>query len=44
MTPEIRVETVQHPQRYGPGQLDRAVRIAESMGRGLLVLCEPPHR
>jgi hypothetical protein len=44
MKAEIRVETVQHPQRYAPGQLERALRIAERLGRGRLVLCEPPHR
>jgi hypothetical protein len=44
MKPEIQVETVQHPQRYAPGQLKRAMRIAEHLCRGRLVLCEPPHR
>ena len=44
MTPEIRVETVHHPQRYAPGQLEQAARIAERLGRGRLVLCERPHR
>jgi hypothetical protein len=44
MAPEIRVETVEHPQRYTSGQLERALRIAERLGRGRLVLCERPRR
>jgi hypothetical protein len=44
MSDSARVETLAHPQNYSFDQLERAVRIAETLGRGRLVLCEPPRR
>jgi hypothetical protein len=38
----IRVETLETPFRYTPEQIQRAVRIAERLRRGPLVLCEEP--
>ena len=38
----IRVETLDSPVRYTQEQLEHAVRIAERLGRGHLVLCEKP--
>jgi hypothetical protein len=38
------VETLENPLRYATEQLQRAVRIAERLGRGRLVLCETPAR
>jgi hypothetical protein len=42
--PEARVETLAPPQHYTSEQLERAQRIAVTLGRGCLVLCEPPRR
>jgi hypothetical protein len=42
MSSRILVETLQHPARYTPAQLERATQIAETLRRGRLVLCEPP--
>jgi hypothetical protein len=40
--PSIRIETLEHPLRYSPEQLERARRFAALLGRERLVLCEPP--
>jgi hypothetical protein len=40
----IRIETVESPVRYTPEQIERAIHIAERLGRGRLVLCEEPGR
>jgi hypothetical protein len=42
MKPDPRVETVADPADYSQGQLEIARRVAAQLGRGLLVLCEPP--
>jgi hypothetical protein len=43
MTPSsIRIETLEHPLRYTPEQLEGARHFAQLLGRGRLVLCEPP--
>ena len=44
MSAPLRVDTLRHPASYTPAQLDRATRIAHALGRGRLVLCEPPQR
>jgi hypothetical protein len=38
------IETLEHPLRYTSAQLRRAGRIARLLGRGRLVLCEPPEQ
>jgi hypothetical protein len=38
----VRLETVNHPQRYSSEQIGRATRLAQFLDRGLLVLCEAP--
>jgi hypothetical protein len=40
----ITIDTIQDPDRYTAAQLDGARRIAQRLGRGRLVLCEPPRR
>ncbi|MGH3099659.1 MAG: hypothetical protein ACRDPU_01610 [Thermoleophilia bacterium] len=40
----IRIETVESPVRYTARQIELAIRIAERLGRGRLVLCEKPGR
>ena len=42
MPSSIEVETLEHPLRYTREQLPRARRLARLLGRGRLVLCEPP--
>jgi hypothetical protein len=42
--PGLEIETLEKPQRYTDDQLDRAARIAWTLKRGKLVLCEPPRR
>jgi hypothetical protein len=44
MSSPIRVETLHDPLRYTSAQVERAAQIAEALGRGRLVLCEPPRR
>ncbi len=43
-TPDVHVETLQDPARYTPGQIDQALALAARLGRGKLVLVEPPLR
>lgn len=40
----VHLETLKNPARYTDEQLDQACRIAYMLGRGKLVLCEPPGR
>ena len=40
----IQVETLENPPRYTAEQIHRAIRIAELLCRGRLVLCEKPAR
>ena len=42
MEPRIRIETIQDAAHYSFAQVERAKRIAHALGRGPLVLCEPP--
>jgi hypothetical protein len=42
MTPAI--HTLEHPPRHTSEQLRRAGRIVRLLGRGRLVLCEPPEQ
>jgi hypothetical protein len=44
MSSPIRVETLHDPARYTSAQVECATRIAHVLGRGRLVLCEPPRR
>jgi hypothetical protein len=44
MPSSILIETLENPLRYTTQQLHRARRIAETLGRGRLVLCEDPGR
>jgi imidazolonepropionase-like amidohydrolase len=38
-----RVQTILPPKVYPTWQLDRAVRIAKALERGVLILIESPH-
>ena len=40
--PDLWIETLQNPRRYSQAQLDRALVVAFALGRGTLVLAEPP--
>jgi hypothetical protein len=42
--PGVRIETIDNPRRYTHAQIDRARAIAQRLGRGKLVLIEPPKR
>jgi hypothetical protein len=42
MEPHVHLETLHDPARYSFAQVHRARRIAYALGRGRLVLCEPP--
>jgi hypothetical protein len=42
--PGVHIETVHNPLRYRSAQIDRACAIAQRLGRGKLVLVEPPKR
>lgn len=44
MIPGVHIVTLQNPVRYTYGQIERACAIAKLLGRGKLVLCEPPRR
>jgi hypothetical protein len=44
MTPRIHIEIHHEPHRYTSAQLERAFVIARAIGRGKLVLVEPPAR
>ncbi len=41
-TQGIHVETLQDPRTYSPVQIEMACRLAAVLGRGRLVLAEPP--
>ena len=40
--PGVHIETLQDPRRYTSDQIERACLIASLLGRGRLVLVEPP--
>ena len=42
MSAPIHVETLHDPARYTSAQVECAAQIAHALGRGRLVLCEPP--
>jgi hypothetical protein len=42
--PGIHIETLHSPQAYTPKQLDLACKVAGLLGRGRLLLVEPPRR
>jgi hypothetical protein len=42
--PGVHIETIHNPRRYTCAQIDRPCAIAQSLGRGKLVLVEPPKR
>ncbi len=44
MASGVQIETLEHPSRYSREQIDRACRIALLLGRGRLVLLEPPQK
>ena len=39
---QIHIETIHEPNRYTPGQIERACAIAQLLGRGKFVLAEAP--
>jgi hypothetical protein len=41
-TPTVHIETLQDPRSYTPEQIEHACRLATLLGRGRLVLVEPP--
>jgi hypothetical protein len=42
--PDVEIETLHDPARYSSVQIQRACRIARLLGRGRLILLEPPQR
>jgi hypothetical protein len=40
--PGVHIESIRNPRRYTYAQIDRARGIAHKLGRGKLVLFEPP--
>lgn len=40
--PVFEIETLTNPVRYSYAQVERAGLLAAFLGRGKLVLCEPP--
>ena len=42
--PDVEIETLHDPARYSSTQIQRACRIARLLGRGRLILLEPPQR
>ena len=42
--PGVHVETIHNPRRYAYAQIETARAIAQRLGRGKLVLVEPPKR
>ena len=38
----VHIETIHEPIRYTHDQIERAATIAQLLGRGTLVLAEPP--
>lgn len=43
-TPSAHIETLYNPVRYTYDQIERAVKLATTLNRGKLILCEPPRR
>jgi hypothetical protein len=41
-SPGVHVETLQNPARYATAQIEIACALAKLLGRGKLVLAEPP--
>ena len=42
--PGVHVETIHNRRDYTSAQIERACAIAQRLGRGKLVLAEPPER
>ena len=42
--PGVHIESIHNPRRYTHARIDRACAIAQRLGRGKLVLVEPPKR
>ena len=42
--PGVHIESIHNPRRYTYAQIGRACAIAQRLGRGKLVLVEPPKR
>jgi hypothetical protein len=40
----VHIETLHNPLAYSNAQIEQARAIAQLLGRGKLVLVEPPHR
>jgi hypothetical protein len=44
LIPGVHIETLHSPLEYSPKQLDLACKIAGLLGRGRLLLLEPPRK
>jgi hypothetical protein len=42
--PGVHIETLHNPIRYTYAQIEQACKIAAALGRGKLILAEPPRR
>jgi hypothetical protein len=42
--PVVHIDTIQNPVRYTYAQIEQACRVAAALGRGKLILAEPPRR
>jgi hypothetical protein len=42
--PGVHIETVHNPIRYTYAQIEQACKVAAALGRGKLILAEPPRR
>jgi len=42
--PGVHIETIHNPIRYTYAQIEQACKIAAALGRGKLILAEPPRR
>ena len=42
--PGVHIETIQSPIRYTYAQIEQACKVAAALGRGKLILAEPPKR
>ena len=42
--PGVHIETVYNPVRYTYAQIEQACKVAAALGRGKLILAEPPRR
>lgn len=40
--PGVHIETLHHPREYSVRQLEQAYKVATALGRGRLLLLEPP--